>query len=331
MDILTLIISGALINHFFVIFSTLVSLISKHLSIYKFDSCGDQINTEELLKEIKSHKSFVSRYTYKDGIKGAEGFFYNIEKRYIGFIVNYQTSNNFTSKIYSTVWLIGRLPMRIKCLNNPDGIDKDDDDNEEMKDNLKIYLGCDYYEGNFKEIALPFKFEPFEEQADIMNSIETAYEGNPFNICRVLIWGQPGGGKSFIGKLLAKKYSSAYSFDIKLLDPGTPILNLWRTAMPSKEKPLIIQIDEFDIIVKKIHNVSQKMEHEKPHQWLRTIVADKQSYNTFLSEYLICLPFVIYLFTMNSSPEEINKLDASYIRNNRIDLILPLDRNKKTV
>ena len=77
--------------------------------------------------------------------------FYNIEKRYIGFIVNYQTNNNFTSKIYSTVWLIGRLPMKIKCLNNPDGINEDNDNDEKVNDNLKIYLGCDYYDGNFKD------------------------------------------------------------------------------------------------------------------------------------------------------------------------------------
>ena len=73
-----------------------------------------------------------------------------------------------------------------------------------MKDNLKIYLGCDYYEGNFKEIALPFKFEPFEEQADIMNSIETAYEGNPFNIVG-FCWEQPGGGKEFYWEIVGEK------------------------------------------------------------------------------------------------------------------------------
>ena len=32
--------------------------------------------------------------------------------------------------------------------------------------------------------------------------------------------------------------------------------------------------------------------------------ADKQSYNTFLSEYLICLPYVIYLFTIEYLPED---------------------------
>ena len=54
------------------------------------------------------------------------------------------------------------------------------------------------------------------------------------------------------------------------------------------------------------------------------MVYDKQSYNSFLSEYLICLPYVIYLFTMNSTPEEINKLDTSYIRENRIDVLLEI-------
>ena len=332
MDIISLIITGALINNFFIVFSTLISIISKHLSIYKFDSSADQINTEDLLKEIKSTKSFVSGFTYKEGVKRPEGFFYNWKKKYIGYIENYQISNNYTSRIYSKVWLIGCLPIKVKCLNMTSELisEEDDEISDESKKNakdehIKIYLSCDYYEGNFKDITLPFNFTPYQEQSSIIKDIDIMYNKNTFNICRVLIWGKPGGGKSFIGKLLAKKYKSAYSFDIKLLDPGTPILNLWRTVMPTKEKPLIIQIDEFDIIVKKIHNVSKKMEPEKPHQWLRTIVADKQSYNTFLSEYLICLPFVIYLFTMNSSPEEINKLDPSYIRNNRIDLILPLD------
>lgn len=332
MDIVSLIITGALINNFFLLFTTLISVLNKSLSIYKFDSGSDQINTEDLLKEIKQNKSFVSGYTYKEGSKRPEGIFYNWNKRFIGFVQNYQTNNNYTNRINSTIWLIGRLPIKIKCLNSTGVANEDPENNEvvsKQNENITIYLGCDYYEGNFKEINLPFKFSAFKRQDEIMNSIDSTYNQNTFNICRALIWGDPGGGKSFIGKLLAKKYSSAYSFDIKLLDPGTPILNLWRTVMPTKEKPLIIQIDEFDIIIKKIHNVSKKMEPEKPHQWLRTIIADKQSYNTFLSEYLICLPYVIYLFTMNSSPDEINNLDPSYIRNNRIDLILSLDKEKK--
>ena len=120
--------------------------------------------------------------------------------------------------------------------------------------------------------------------------------------------------------MLADKYKSAYCFDLKLDSPGTQLLKLWETFKPEKDKPLIVQIDEFDILLKNIHD--QKIKHE--HDWLKTMVYDKQSYNTFISEYLICLPYVIYLFTMNSSPTDINKMDSSFIRTNRIDLIIEM-------
>ena len=325
MDLIHLLITGVFLKHIYVILTTLFVFSFKHLPINIFDSSSDNINTEDLLKNIKQSNSFISGYTFKEGIKRPEGIFYNWSKKYLGYIENYQTNTSYASKIQSKIWIVGKLPINIKSLNS-------DDSNNDSKDNnkctkIKIYLGCNYYEGNFKDILLPFNFDPFENQKFIIEKIHETYEKNAFSICRTLIWGKPGGGKSFIGKLLAKKYNSAYSFDVKLLDPGTPILNLWKTVMPTKESPLIIQIDEFDIIIKKIHKMSENLESEKPHQWLRTIVGDKQSYNTFLSEYLICLPYVIYLFTMNSSPDQINQLDKSYIRKNRIDLILPLDND----
>jgi hypothetical protein len=325
MDLIHLLITGVFLKHIYVILTTLFVFSFKHLPINIFDSSSDNINTEDLLKNIKQSNAFISGYTFKEGVKRPEGIFYNWSKKYLGYIENYQTNTSYTSKIQSKIWIVGKLPINIKSLNSDDSnnTDSKQDDNKIAK--IKIYLGCGYYDGNFKDILLPFNFDPFENQKLIIKKIHDTYDKNPFNICRTLIWGKPGGGKSFIGKLLAKKYNSAYSFDVKLLDPGTPILNLWKTVMPTKESPLIIQIDEFDIIIKKIHKISENLESEKSHQWLRTIVGDKQSYNTFLSEYLICLPYVIYLFTMNSSPNQINSLDKSYIRKNRIDLILPLD------
>jgi len=318
MDLINLLVTGVILKHIYIIFTTSFVFLFKHLPINVFDSSADQINTEDLLKKIAELNSFISGYTYKEGIKKPEGIFYNWNKRYIGFIENYQTTTSYTSKIQSKIWIIGKLPISLKSLNiqeNSNNMNKD-------QSLIKIYLGCDYYDGHFKDISLPFSFKPYNNQQEIIESIDHCYKNHPFKICRSIIWGKPGGGKSFIGKLLAKKYNAAYSFDIKLLDPGTPILNLWKTVMPTKDSPLIIQIDEFDIIIKKIHKMSQNLEYEKPHQWLRNLIGDKQSYNTFLSEYLICLPYVIYLFTMNSSPQEINKLDKSYIRKNRIDLIL---------
>ena len=58
------------------------------------------------------------------------------------------------------------------------------------------------------EILLPFEdFEPRPEQQVIMDKIISKYELNPFKICRCLIWGTPGMGKSFIAKLYSKTLS----------------------------------------------------------------------------------------------------------------------------
>ena len=330
MEIFALLLTGILLNHLYAFISTLFALIFRNIPVFRFDSSSDPINTEDLLKEIRKNKAFIVGYTFKEGVRKPEGLFVSWKMKYVGFIENYQVSNNFTTKIHSKIAIFGKLPINIKCLNNSDELAIDKDGVEPKENNqIKIYLNSNYYEGNFKKISLEFKFNSKPIQAEIIDQISEKYESNPFNICRALVWGHPGGGKSFIGKLLAKKYDSAYCFDIKMLDPGTAILDLWQTVMPSKEKPLIIQIDEFDIIINKIHHTSQNPDSEKkPHQWLRTMVADKQSYNTFLSEYLICLPYVIYLFTMNKSPSEIMDLDPSYIRKNRIDLILELKEEK---
>lgn len=297
--------------------SVIIYIFYKNFNYYIFDSVSDPINTASLLKIVKKKKEFISQLTIKDGSKEPTGFCVNFKEKYICYIENYNVSNNFNSKMHSKIYLIGQLPIEIKAITNIN----DEDDEDKNKDFVKLYLSSQYHDGNFKQICLPFKnFEPYDCQQKIMEQIIDSYKDNKFFICRSLIYGEPKKGKSFIGKLLAHEFESAYCFDIKLDSPGTQLLNLWETFKPEEKKPLIVQIDEFDILIKKCHE--QKIVNK--HDWLKTMVYDKQSYNTFISEYLICLPYVIYLFTMNSTPEEINKLDNSYIRENRIDLLLKI-------
>ena len=169
---------------------------------------------------------------------------------------------------------------------------------EQLPKYIKLYLSSNYYDGAFKEICLPFdKFEPLENQIPIIQEIEN----NIMNIVFVFVELYCGvhleWEKSFIGKSLAQKYKSAYCFDIKLTQPGTPLLTLWETYKPTKEHPLIVQIDEFDILLNKIHSNNQKETTKSDHQWLKTWFMINKVI-THLSEYLICLPYVIYLFTM---------------------------------
>ncbi len=107
-----------------------------------------------------------------------------------------------------------------------------------------------------------------------MTKIKEEYDDNKFKICRALIYGKPGKGKSFIGKLLAKELGSKLAFDLRIEEPGNPLLTLWKIASSDANHPLIVQIDEFDIFINKIHN--ETMKHD--HIWYRSMVYDKQSY-----------------------------------------------------
>jgi hypothetical protein len=301
--------------------SVFMNSLSNCFNFYVFDSISDPINTKSILKTIKDNGGFISKYNLNDGKREPEGICFNHIKKYLVYIENFNTSNNYSSKINSRVYIIGKCPIEIKNNTNLGESENTSDGDETKNKVVELYLSSAFYDGQFKQINLPFNnFEPLDSQIHVINNIINSYENNIFQICRCLVWGEPRKGKSFIGKLLASKFESAYCFDIKLDSPGTQLLTLWETFKPDKNRPLIVQIDEFDILLKNIHN--QNIKHE--HDWLKTIVYDKQSYNTFMSEYLICLPYVIYLFTMNSTPEDIHKMDESFIRTNRVDLIIEM-------
>lgn len=299
--------------------SIFIFMTSKYFNYYLFDTVSDSVNTKNILNKIKENGGFISKYSINDGKKEPDGLCISVKNRYLCFIQYYNTSNNFNSKKHAKLMILGKIPVEIKSITNIE--DCGENDNKVKKQFVTLYLSSAFYDGDFKKIMLPFDgFEPLEHQQTAIDNIKKTYDENKFNICRSLVWGDPKRGKSFIGKLLAAQYKSAYCFDIKLDSPGTHLLKLWETYKPERDKPLIVQIDEFDILISNIHDKNIKHEHD----WLKTIVYDKQSYNTFMSEYLICLPYVIYLFTMNTSPETINKLDTSYIRQNRIDTIINL-------
>lgn len=283
----------------------------RYTQIHYFNSEVDNVNTEKLMKYMKDDMTFM-QYTFTfDGEQEPYGYCFSRKKRYIAYINQTSSSKRGKSKFTSIIY-IGKLPSTIK---------KKEKKEIKEDESIEIYLARAYYNESPQEIKLPFKgFEPKDDQLAIMNMIKDRYDESKFNICRALIYGKPGTGKSFIGKLLAKELDSKLCFDLRLDEPGNPLMILWRTASPTKENPLIVQIDEFDVLIKKMHNEEIKNDHK----WFRRMIYDKQSFNTFMSEYLPCLPNTIYLFTMNSKLEEIKSLDPSYVRDYRVDLVTEL-------
>ena len=178
-----------------------------------------------------------------------------------------------------------------------------------------------YYDSKYVIRKQIFNFQPKKNQNKIINSIVSHYQKTTNNIGRYLIYGDSGTGKSFISKLVSKKFNSILTFQIKLDQPGNTISKVYSTLDENEpNKPLIVLLDEWDIMIKNIHDGKKY----KPHEWLITEIYNKETYNTFLSETTQLFPNVIYIMTMNTDVNEINKIDNSYLRSGRIDKIFNL-------
>lgn len=152
------------------------------------------------------------------------------------------------------------------------------------------------------------------------------YQLNKYKRCTLYINGPYGAGKSSIGLLLAKKLQASFCKEIHLTEPNQMISSLYNQVAPTKKNPLIIVLEEFDIIINKIHkNDSDNKNDIEQHKWLRTQVTNKTQWNTFLDDVRFHPNIIIILTTNLSRQEFINKYDESYIRKGRVDLFETLE------
>jgi hypothetical protein len=163
-------------------------------------------------------------------------------------------------------------------------------------------------------------FIPRYKQSDILSDVISYYKTN--RRCALMITGEPGGGKTFMGILIAKALNGSMCKTYKPTEPGDNLRNLYDTVKPTYENPLVILIDEFDGIIDTIHKNEVKCHDNIPIE-----VRDKMSWNTLLDDInLNIYPFVIVILTSNLNKTTIiNKYEQSYIRQGRIDLYHSLD------
>ena len=162
------------------------------------------------------------------------------------------------------------------------------------------------------------KFKPKPNQIKIIHSIIQYYNTNQNAI--VLIYGPINTGKSMISLLLAnklKKNSSVNLIDtFNPTDPGDNFGKLYSKISPDLNNPLIIVIDEIDIIINKLHNNIIKEHKDQPIQ-----IKNKSEWNLFFDRFDRKLyPYVIFIMTTNKSITYFDELDNSYFRSGRINL-----------
>jgi len=173
------------------------------------------------------------------------------------------------------------------------------------------------------------KFIANDFQEQIIREVFEFYKEN--NNCVIMISGGPGTGKSSMGVLIAKKCAEEFEegYLCKTFNPtspGDPLRYLYNQCNPTLKKPLILLIDEFDILLDSFHH-NQVVLHEH----IPTEVYNKITWNNLFDDINSKLyPNLIVILTTNLTRENIEKeYDKSYIRPGRVNFYYNISGNNK--
>ena len=172
---------------------------------------------------------------------------------------------------------------------------------------------------------LPPQCTPYDYQINAINGILNEF--NSRGNATALLYGPPRGGKSNIPLLLARTLLDA-SKQVSFVDtfnptePNDSFSALYTRINPSKDKPLIVVLEEIDGIVFNMHIGIKRHEH-MPIQ-----ITCKAEWNKWLDRFdRGYYPGVFLIMTSNKSIEYFNDLDSSYFGVGRVNIKIHISRN----
>jgi len=170
----------------------------------------------------------------------------------------------------------------------------------------------------FKKRTVPVEaWIPRIDQVTILDSIQAHQKRVGHTVC--YIHGEPGGGKSILGIMLAKQLKGSYCNTLKPWQPGDSLGSLHNEVEPSEESPLIVSFDEIDGVLTQFPL--------QPHKNYPIEILDKHGWNHFFDEiHRGLFPHTIVLLTSNRDPDFIRGLCPSFLRLGRVDLIFELTK-----
>jgi hypothetical protein len=147
----------------------------------------------------------------------------------------------------------------------------------------------------------------------------------------VLLYGSPGCGKSMLGILLGKQLLRSQDLKIPKVnfvdsfcpsDPGEEFISLYTKVSPTEKSPLIVVLEEVDVLVDKMHK-----NEIKPHDSLPVLIKNKTDWNVFFDKFdRERFPYVIFIMTSNQHLSWFNKLDPAYFRDGRVNLKIEMKK-----
>ena len=157
--------------------------------------------------------------------------------------------------------------------------------------------------------------EWYDCQQTLFFNIMQFYKKN--NYCKIYLSGNPGKGKTFFAYLMAQKLNCYLTDEYDPTDPGSSLDTLYHRARKvSPNKPLIMVLDEADILLTKIHN-----EQIPKHKHYKSEIYNKATWNQFLDKVGFGLyPYMIVLLISNKDKKNIDCMDSAYLRRGRINI-----------
>jgi len=173
--------------------------------------------------------------------------------------------------------------------------------------------GYEYF--RYESRFIDFDMTPRDDQNKTIELIDSWYKVH--KKCVVLIAGPTNTGKSMIGFLVAKKYNGTLCTSYNPSDPGDYFSVLYERASPTLECPLVVLINEVDGILCEITRNTVRRHRRVP-----TVIRDKQTWNNFFDMFKHIYPNTVIILTTNIEIAELNAIDDSYLRDERINIII---------
>ena len=167
---------------------------------------------------------------------------------------------------------------------------------------------------SYHKRAITISHEFNTKQEEIYKNVMSIY--NKKNNVKCFIHGDSDVGKTMFAYIMAKKIGGSLCDTFNPTEPSDSFDNLYTTINPTSKCPLVLLMDEVDIMLRKIHDTipSTKL-------WVIS-VHNKTTWNLMLDKIDYGLyPFLILILCSNKSYKEIQSLDPSYLRKGRIDLV----------
>lgn len=268
-------------------------------------------NTPDVLKVLKKLNKYSTIVT-DDGTPSGVIF----SSKAIGYVQEYNSGSQ--EKSY-TLWLIAHEGYLETVLQSTHVKTTKDITTEKQPIRLDIYeregnYYCLYYAKRSLDVST---FVSRQQQKSVVAKVRAHHESHQHTV--IYLYGNPGSGKSMVGFLIAKELSATFCNTFDPTEPGDALSKLYNRVEPTKEKPLVIVIDEFDILLVNIHTGIT------PHKCIPIQVRNKVTWNQLLDRIQIGMyPNVIMVLTSNKTPQFINELDPSYIRKGRVDMCCEL-------